>query len=556
MKPRDPIADWLLFEDDYFNELFAAAPTFGVMSGYHQYDAEVEDMSEAAVAKRITALKAQATRLAAIPKDRLEPAQQIDYDFLAARIDGELHDTDVIRAWRTNPMGYVSMPGSVVDVVMKRNFAPASERVRSVVARLHGIPLMVAAMKANVQNPAPELTDLAARLAAGSVGYFRHDVAIWGRAAAKDDAVLLGQFESANEAAAKALEDAAAWLKNDLMKRSKGGYAIGADAYLKKLKFDEMVDLPLDQVLAIGERNLEKDYQAFVETARLIDPKKTPAEVMATSGAAHPAADDLLPAVRRTADGIRQYLIDHDIVTVPSQVRATVVETPPFMRSGTYAAMDTPGAYETKATEAYYYVTPVEKEWPAAQQEEHLRLFNKYTIDIVTVHEAYPGHYVQFLYAPKFPTKTRKLLFAYSAAEGWAHYTEQMMIEQGFGGADPRYKLSQLSEALLRDCRYVAGIKLHTQGWTIDQATELFITKGFQERAVAKEEARRGAFDPLYLAYTLGKLQMLKLRADYQAKLGPAYTLKKFHDAYLRQGSLPITLIRRAMLGPDSGPSL
>jgi uncharacterized protein (DUF885 family) len=210
--------------------------------------------------------------------------------------------------------------------------------------------------------------------------------------------------------------------------------------------------------------------------------------------------------------------------------------------------MDTPGAYETKAREAFYYITPPEIDWDADHREEHLRLFNGPVMKIITIHEAYPGHYIQFLYAGRFPTKTRKLLAASSNAEGWAHYTEQMMIEEGFGAGDPEIRLAQLNEALLRDVRFIVGIKLHTEGWTVEQGARLFEERAFQEPANAYEEARRGAYNPTYLYYTLGKIEIYKLREDYRRAKGAAYSLENFHNEFVTQGSIPIKLVRRILL--------
>jgi uncharacterized protein (DUF885 family) len=218
--------------------------------------------------------------------------------------------------------------------------------------------------------------------------------------------------------------------------------------------------------------------------------------------------------------------------------------------------MDTPGPYEAKATEAFYYVTPPEKAWDAKHKEEHLRLFNPFVMSIVTIHEAYPGHYIQFLNAKQFPTKTRKIIFCSTNAEGWAHYAEQMMIEEGFGNGDPRMHLAQLQEALLRDARYIVGIKLHTAGWTVEQGAKFFQEKAFQESANAYEEARRGAYNPTYLYYTLGKLQIYKLRDDYQKSKGADFSLQTFHDEFVRQGSIPIKIIRQILLPGDSGSTL
>jgi uncharacterized protein (DUF885 family) len=405
-----------------------------------------------------------------------------------------------------------------------------------------------AAARANLVNPPKEFTDLAILMAKGSAGYFSGTVVQWAKQAAGTDAVLWKEFEQANAQVVAATRDFASWLEKDLLPRSKGRYSIGASNFLAQLKYDDMVEMPLDQLLAKGEAQLAKDYAAFVETAKKIDPSKTPAEVMKSLSDEHPTPEKLIPAVAQSVENARRFLVEKDLVTIPSEVRPRVEETPPFARAGSFAAMDTPGAFETKATEAFYYVTPVEKEWDAKRKEEHLRIFNPYVVSIIDVHEVWPGHYLQFLYAPKFPTKTRKLVFCGTNAEGWAHYAEQMMVDEGFGGGDPKYRLAQLQEALLRDCRYVVGIKLHTQGMTVEQGARVFVEKGFQESSTAYEEARRGAYNPTYLYYTLGKLQIQELRDEYRSKTGAS--LKQFHDAFVAQGGLPIPLVRRILFRP------
>jgi uncharacterized protein (DUF885 family) len=403
-----------------------------------------------------------------------------------------------------------------------------------------------AAGKANVKAPPREFTDLALRMTRGSVGFFEGSVATWARAAGAGDAALLADFEAANAGAIAAVKDYAQWLEKDLLPRSTGQYAVGEKTFLTKLKLEEMIDLPLPELLARGEANLEKDYQAFVATAKRIDPRLSPAQVMASLEKDHPTAEDLIPAVRRSVEGVRQFLVEKDLVTIPSEVRPRVEETPPYARSGSFASMDTPGPYEARATEAFYYVTPVEPDWDAKHREEHLRLYNKPVVALINIHEVWPGHYLQFLYAPRFPTKVRKLVSVGSNAEGWAHYTEQMMLDQGYGHGDPKLRLAQLSEALLRDCRYVVGIKLHTAGWTVEQGAKLFNEKCFQQPANAYEESRRGAYNPTYLYYTYGKLEIQQLAKDYMAAKGA--TLKQFHDAFVAQGSLPLPLVRRLLL--------
>lgn len=537
------------FSAEYFEAANRWSPTVAVENGLHEFDAAIEDRTAAAHGRRIRALRSQLARLERIRRQRLSAADAIDAEMIESAIRSELFDLEEMRTWQSNPMGYAALAGSAADALIKRDFAPAPQRLRSLIARLKGVPPMMAAMRDNSLNPPREFAELAKQMAAGAAEFYKKDVARWARGAASGDAALAADFETANRAAIESLEKSAAWIESDLMPRSQGQFAIGKDAFAKKLLYEEMVDIPLDRLLRIGETQLEKDYQALLAAARRIDARRAPADVIRSLSDEHPTADNLVESCRRTIEEARQFLTDRKIVTVPSEVRPTVLETPQYARAGSFASMSTPGPFETKATEAYYYVTPPEKDWSAKETEQHLRLFAAPTMKIVTVHEAYPGHYLQFLYSPQFPTKTRKLLFAASNAEGWAHYAEQMMIEEGFGGGDLKLRAAQLQEALIRDCRFVAGIKLHTAGWTVEQATQLFVDKAFHERAIAFPEARRGTFNPTYLYYTLGKLMIQKLRDDYKTRKGSAFSLQGFHDEFVRQGSVPLKIARRLMLG-------
>jgi hypothetical protein len=545
------------FVDIYFESAYSFGPSQGSAAGFHQYDNKVEDLSTANFARRIATLHWLQKQLDSIRSAPLVLDDSIDAAMIDGTIKSELQDEEELANWKKNPMPYVGLPGNAVDLLMKRNFAPPAERLKSVTARLRAVPAVLNEMRENVVNPPREFTDLAYRIAGGSVGFFKGDVATWAKGAAGNDSAALREFTQVNDSVIASMQGAADWLKVTLLPKSHGKFAIGAKAFADKLRYDEMVDIPLPTLLAKGEAQLDKDYKAFVATAQDVAPGKTPAEAMATLELEHPTAADLIPSAKSTVEGLRQFLIDHNIVDIPSSVRPIVTETPPYARSGSFASMDTPGAYETKATEAFYYVTPPEKDWDARHIEEHLRLFNKSVMNIITVHEVFPGHFLQFVYAPQFPTKTRKLLGAASNAEGWAHYGEQMMVEEGFGNHDPKTRLAQLSEALLRDCRWVVGMKEHTQGMSVQQgATDYFTKKCFQQPANAYEEARRGAYNPTYLYYTLGKLEIYKLRADYQKARGASYSLKEFHDAFVKQGAPPIRMVRRILLPNDTSSVL
>ena len=539
--------------DDYFAARFEFRPSEGTAAGLHEYDHRLEDLSQERAKLRIDELLQFKRRLSELYRDsgarksKLPADDEIDLIFLQWQVEAELLDLNVLREWSRNPMGYAGLPGNAIDLLIKRDFAPPADRLRAVVSRERHIPAVFEAARQNVKNPPHEFTDLAIRMTKGSLGFFEGPVMIWAEAAAGPDKKLLAEFHEWNARTIAAFRTFSGWLENDLKPQSKGQYAIGKDLFLAKLKAEEMVAISLEKLLARGEANLEKDYQSFVSTAKQIDPHKSPTEVMKSLSDQHPTADDLIPSVRRSVEAARLYLLDHGIVTVPSDVRPNIEETPPYARSGSFASMDTPGPYETRATQAFYYVTPVEKDWDAKHALEHLRLYNPPVVAMINVHEAYPGHYLQFLYAKQFPTKVRKLLYCGTNVEGWAHYCEQMMVDEGFGGGDPKIRLAQLQEALLRDCRYVVGIKLHTEGWTVEQGAKLFVDRAFQEPANAYEEARRGAYNPTYLYYTFGKLEIQQLRDDFRARKGSR--LRDFHDAFVAQGGLPLPLIRKILLG-------
>jgi uncharacterized protein (DUF885 family) len=532
--------------DEYFAAANRFSPSDAVRQGFHEYDAQIEDRSRARYQARIAELHGFVDRLDKIDRRPLSFDNAIDVIAIEDQARAELLDLETLRLWEQSPMPYAFLPGAAADAMIVRDFAPKKERLRSLIARLRGVPAIYAAGKANVVNPPKEFTDVAVLVTRGSAGFLEGAVASWGADAAGGDAALLAELKTAIGEAVAANRDFLAWLERDLAPRSKGSYALGEARFLEKLRLEEMVELPLAELLAKGEAQLAKDRAAFLETAKRIDPRKTPHQVMELVARDHPAADDLVPAVARSVEAARQFAIDKKLITIPSEVRPKIRETPPYRRGTGFASMDSPGPFETRATEAYYYVEPIEKEWDAKHKEEHLQVFNNSAIALINVHEAFPGHYVQFLYSPRFPTKVRKLLGSGTNVEGWAHYVEQMMIDEGFGGGDPKIRLAQLSEALLRDCRYVVGVRLHTKGMTVEEGTKMFVERCFQPPAAAYVEARRGTFNPTYLYYTLGKLQIQELRDEYLRRKGA--TLQQFHDAFVAQGALPIPLLRKVLL--------
>jgi uncharacterized protein (DUF885 family) len=542
---------WDALVDRFFDQAdFRFNPSAGTAAGFHQYDSQLEDFSSAAIQQQTATLHQYEQEVSRFPAARLTPEQSADRDLVLGTIRSWLLDLESTRIWEKNPDHYSSTATNAVFVIMARTFAPPEERLRSVIARERQMLKMFAAARANLKNPPRIYTEVAIEQMPGIVGFFQKDVP--SAFTAVKDPALLNQFHQANAAVIGELQAYEKFLKTDLLPRSNGDFRIGADNFRKKLQYDEMVDIPLDRLLEIGFANLRQNQQALRETAKKIDPNQTAQQILTEAGKDHPAPDGLLQTFRDTLGGIRDYVVQHDIVTIPSPTPPIVEETPPFMRALTFASMDTPGPYEKVAKEAFFNVTLPEKSWSPREIEEHMEGYNRGTIASTAIHEVYPGHYVQFLWMQNAPSKVRKLLGANSNAEGWAHYCEQMMIDEGYGNGDLKLRLGQLQDALLRNARFIVGIEMHTGQMTFEQGIDFFVKEGMQTRTNGERETKRGTSDPTYLYYTLGKLEILKLRADYRKMRGASFTLQDFHDNFMRQGWPPIKIVRRAMLKNDS----
>ncbi len=557
----DANADFRALADQYFDQVtFAFNPTMGTSAGYHQYDARLEDYSRANIDAEIAALHKFETKFEGLSSGQLDPSTHADYEMVLNDIRSKLLTLEVIRPWEKNPDNYSSGITASAFTLMERKFAPANDRLRSLVSREKQMPAVLEAARENLKNPPRIYTEIALEQLPGLISFFETDVP-----SAFEDATdknTIAEFHKTNAAVIAALRDYEAWLKQDVLPRSNGDFRLGADTYAKKLQYDEMVDTPLPKLLDIAYADLHKNQAEFARIAKEVDPSKTPQKVLAELATIHPAPDQLLETFQNTFSSLISFIHSHNIITIPSEVWPTLEETPPFMRATTQASMDPPGPFETHSTTAYFNVTLPEKNWTKEHIAEHMAAFNDGTIISTSVHEAYPGHYVQFLWTNHANlSKVRKLIGANTNIEGWAHYCEQMMLDAGYGqpgtGAkDAReaklIRLGQLQDALLRDARFVVGIKMHTEGMTLDQAREFFVKEGYQSPSIADVETKRGTSDPTYLYYTLGKLQILKLRSDLEKKEGSSFSLQKFHDDFMRQGGAPVKIVRQAMLGDDS----
>ena len=562
MSAENPNADWNALVEDYFTQiLYKFNPSAATSIGVHDYDSQLEDFSKSSCDQEMAALAQFEKRVEAFPAKSLSEIDAADREMLLGSLRSSLLTLQVIRPWQKDPNSYPATATNSVYVIMNRKFAPPDNRLRSVIAREQKIPGLFASARANLQNPPRISTEIALEQMPDIVSFFEKDLPSAFKEASDP---VKADFAKSNAAAIEELRKYQTWMKNDLLPRSNGDFRIGAETFSKKLLYDEMVDTPLDRLLEIGIADLKKNQAEFARVAKLVDAQKSPTEVLAMLAARHPAPKELLQTFTNTFDGLISFIQTHHIITLPTEIRPKLQETPPFERATTTASMDTPGPFETHATEAYFNVT---LPGPNDSPEEIAGLmagFNVGTIISTAVHEAYPGHFTQFLWTPRAPTKLRKVLGANTNGEGWAHYCEQMMLDEGFAqpgvGAKDELesrliRLGQLQDALLRNARFIVGIQMHRGAMTLDQAKEFFVKEGYQSPKIAEIETKRGTMDPTYLYYTLGKLEIWKLREDYRKKLGGDFSLLKFHDAFMKEGFPPIQIVRKALLG-DSSPVL
>jgi uncharacterized protein (DUF885 family) len=544
--------------EEFIRGYLAARPLHATALGFHEYDGRIGEYTRLAIDAEVARLTRFDERLNKFDLAKLGPRAAIDLRLLQTAIRKELFLTRDLATYEHNPMTYASAID--VNVYVKRKYAPIEDRVRSIIMVENQAPNIMIAARTNLADVLPQpYVELAIQIARGSSDFLKTNL-IDGLADLKDES-LRANFMQANRRAATALADYAAWLEKEKLPKATPEFAIGKEKYQRFLAQTELVDLPPAQILELGLSELKHEQEVFAEAARKIDPDKPALEIFRQIQGEHPTSENLIPEITKRLDSVRKYVVEHKLVTIPTEVRAQVKETPQDRRATSFASMDIPGPFEKRATEAYFYVTPAASEWPEPQKEEWLTSFNSFSADIISIHETYPGHYVQFLHlnASK-ATKPEKILGATSFIEGWAHYCEKMVIDAGFGstyGPNPtdeqiqhaaKYRMAQAQQAMLRLCRLCVSIKMHTQGMSLEDATRFFQENCYYEEKPARAEAMRGTFDIGYLNYTLGKLQILKLRKDYEAQEGENFSLKKFHDELLNHGMLPIRLLREVML--------
>lgn len=547
---NSPDSAFVKLSEEFLAGHLAWRPQLGTYLGLHEYDGKLKDFSKTSIDSELSRLKEYENRLKSFPKDSLSPRMNYDYRILLSALQQEIFAIEDLGVYAKNPMTYA---GSLdLNIYVQRNFAPLEERMKSIIAIEEKSPEIFSAARANLADSlAKPYVETAILIARGGASFLKKELA-QALKQVQDDSLQLA-FSKSNSLAVSELENFATYLEKEKLPKVHNSYAIGKEKYQKMLLYNEMLTTTPEEILSMGMEELKKEQALFAEVAKKINPNKKAIDVFEDIKKEHPTAENLIPDAKKHLEDIRQFLIDKKIITVPSEVRVNVQETPQFARSTSTASMDTPGPFEKKATEAFYYITPVESNWTAKQKEEWLTQFSYYVTDIISVHEAYPGHYVQFLHVnASDATKIEKMFSSYAFVEGWAHYTEKMMIEEGFGGDDPvtaaKFHLAQLDESLLRLCRLCVSVKTHCEGMSLADATKFIQDNAYYAYKPAYQEALRGTFDPGYLSYTLGKLQILKLREDYKKQEGSNFSLQKFHDTLLDKGMPPIELMREMMI--------
>lgn len=541
------------FVDDLLGYLHETHPTYATLDGVHTHDDLLEDVSRHAVDSEAHALAGYLRRLDEISRDTLTPIEQLEHRMLTANLQARMFELEVVRTWERNPQFYSDLIASSLAGQTLFSHAPAPERARRVLSKLRQTPRLIQAARDNVKEPPGIFVKVGIETMKGALKFIEDELP---RAFADiDDLHLLGDLADAQAEASTAVGAYIEELENAAPK-ARASFRLGRDKFEQKLRLEEGLSLPVDRLLSIAMRELQKTQEAFRTLAGRMN-GGDPLETWAKTKAEHPAPGQLVSVGREQLNELMTFLERQSLISVPSAEEITVAPTPDFYR-WSFASMWTTGPFESKPSPAYYYLTDVDPAWPADRKEDHLRDFNFPTLWSISIHEVFPGHFLHYQHLRRVESKVRKsLLFApASFVEGWAHYCEQMMVEAGFGRESYAVGLGQLAEALIRLARFIVGIRLHAEDMSVEQGVRFFREEAFVEEARARREAERGTFDPTYIVYSVGKLMLLKLRSDYKQQQGKAFSLRNFHDTLLGQGTAPFWLHRQLMLGDEAGDLL
>ena len=539
----EPLSHFIAEYLAYLHEIY---PTEAAFDGVHLHDDLLEDYSREAVERQACELGGWARRLEGIGSSTLTTEERLDRRILSNSIRARIFSFEELRPWQRNPSYYAEMLSSSLAVQVLFAYAPLADRARRIVSKLRQTPRVIEAARANVTDPPGLFTKIGIETFEGVLGFVERDLPLAFRAL--DDMHLLGDLADASTVAIDALREYIAHLKETVAPRSRASFRLGPEKFSEMLRLNEGIDVPVDRLVAIAERELRRTQAEFEEVANARG--RNVRDVWQDVKTRHPEPDELLKVVGSHLDDLAAFIRRRKLVTIPDHEPVLLAATPKFYR-WTFASLWSAGAFEPKALPAYYYITTVDPSWSAERQEEHMRDFNFATLPSISIHEVFPGHFLhsQHLRRLAKPLRKTSLLMPVSFVEGWAHYGEQLMFDQGYQKGNTEAKLGQLAEALLRLTRTIVGIRLHSEDLSVEQGVRLFRDEAFLEEATARREAERGTFDPGYVLYALGKRMLLQLRADYKTVEGDSFSLLRFHDQLLRQGALPFWAHRQLMLG-------
>lgn len=533
-----PAKTWSAFRQRFIEGWFRLDPADAVYQGRHDFDGQLPDWSDAGLGRQVVFLHA------AILKARsftgLTGGEAFERDYLVQVARGKLFILTDADQPHANPAWYVG-GGLDPNVYLARTYAPPARRMRALTAMFRRVPVAAAQIRANIRTPMPaSFVDYAVSAFTGFADFYG-DNAIQAFKDVRDPAGQRALREAAGPASA-AMRRLAEWFaaqKGTATQR----FALGPARFGRMLSEIEAVDTPLAELEAVGRADLKRNQDALEAACGQYAPGKSIEECTAKMGA-HKADGGPVSAARTIVPMLRRFVEMHDLVTIPGMEQALVEEAPAYNRQNS-AYIDPPGPFD-HGVPSVYYIAPPDPAWDKATQDAFVPGYGN--LLFTTVHEVMPGHFVQFLHANRSPYVFGRINVGYAYAEGWAHYSEEMMWEAGLGNGDAETHVGQLSEALLRDCRFLSAIGLHTQGMTLDQSRKLFVEQCHQDEGTARQQAARGTYDPQYLSYTLGKLMIRRLRADWTATHGGRAGWKAFHDGFLSYGGPPIPLVRRAMM--------
>ncbi len=526
--------------DAFIDGYFQRNPVSAASSGKHEYDGQLPDYSPEGLKANADWLHAQRDKFAAFADRSLDDKARFQRDYVLAVIDGQLFWLEDSGFAHTNPGFYTGDLSP--SMYLTRPYAPLPERMGAFVKYQEALPKAIEQIKANFKPPLPaSYVDLGINSFGGYASFFKTDVpTIF--ADVKDDA-LQARFKASNAAAIQATQDMADWFTTQKPNATQD-FALGAATFSKMLHDTERVDIPLDQLKSIGEADLERNLAALKSACDEFSPNQSLQDCVARESADKPRGG-AVEGARKQLASLRQFILDKDLVTIPGTEQAKVEEAPPFNRWN-FAYIEIPGPYENNLP-SVYYIAPPDPTWSKAVQDAYLP--GKDNLLFVSSHEVWPGHFLQFLHSNRSDWKFGQLFVGYAFAEGWAHYAEEMMYDAGVDGGTPEVHIGQLTNALLRDVRFLSAIGLHTGTMTMAQSEQMFLDKGFQDPGNAKQQAARGTYDPAYLNYTMGKLMIMQLRQDWTKDHGGRDGWKAFHDQFLSYGGPPIPLVRAQMLG-------